>query len=74
MGHIELVQDVQLRLLESAFVNESCASDLVSILHRLTNDESEFIIAAIRLLQDEADKLKNISREIFSSRYIVPSY
>lgn len=52
MGDIELVQDVQLRHLESAFVNENCATDLVSILHRLTNYELEFIIVAIRLLQD----------------------
>lgn len=66
MEHIEITQQIQLKLAESAAINECCASDLISILPEISgpNKSLELIVNLIKLLQADADKLKILSRTL----------
>ncbi|MFT0869619.1 hypothetical protein [Pseudomonas sp. CAM1A] len=68
MDSIHSIQHLQLRLIESASVNESCATDLLLILRKLTSAEANSVIAIIMLLHSEADALRCLSRDI-TQRY-----
>ncbi|KII33835.1 MULTISPECIES: hypothetical protein [Pseudomonas] len=63
------LQNLQLRLVESASVNESCAADLLSILQKLTNKEANSVVEIIGLLQHEAAMLQQLSRDLTLQRY-----
>ncbi|QHC95857.1 MULTISPECIES: hypothetical protein [unclassified Pseudomonas] len=63
------LQNLQLRLVESAAVNESCAADLLSILQKLTNKEANSVVEIIGLLQHEAAMLQQLSRDLTLQRY-----
>ncbi|MFJ9991369.1 hypothetical protein ACIQSO_11550 [Pseudomonas putida] len=64
MDALQVIQQLQLRLVESAAINESCANDLMSILRRLTDAEASCIIEIIALLDGEAAFLRKLSKEI----------
>ncbi|HCF3475998.1 TPA: hypothetical protein NIC52_005922 [Pseudomonas aeruginosa] len=74
MEQIKLIQKLQLELLESALTNENCATDLVSVLNRLTNKDCEAVIEVINLLLTEADRLKTLSKAVTSNRYFIFRY
>jgi hypothetical protein len=74
MEQIKLIQKLQLELLESALTNENCATDLVSVLNRLSNKDCEAIIEVINLLLTEADRLKILSKAVTSNRYFIFRY
>ncbi len=57
-------QKLQLRLIESASVNESCAFDLLSIIRKLTATEANSLINIIDLLRNESEFLRNLSKEM----------
>lgn len=63
------IQNLQLRLVESASVNENCAADLLSILRKLTAAEANSVVEIIGLLQHEAAMLYELSRDLTSQRY-----
>lgn len=44
------IQSLQLRLIESASVSESCASDLLMILRKLSTAEATSVVGIISLL------------------------
>ncbi|WP_054892679.1 MULTISPECIES: hypothetical protein [unclassified Pseudomonas] len=60
MSSIHCIQHLQLRLIESASVNESCATDLLLILRKLTSAEANSV-NVISLLHSEADALRSLS-------------
>ncbi|TYO70646.1 hypothetical protein DQ397_004229 [Pseudomonas sp. CK-NBRI-02] len=64
MKTLEQAQILQLKLIESAAVNESCAKDLMGILRKLSYAEANNIIDIINLLNIEADQLRVLSRQI----------
>ncbi|MGW7775276.1 hypothetical protein ACTWM0_20290 [Pseudomonas machongensis] len=61
MSSIHCIQHLQLRLIESASVNESCATDLLLILRKLTRAEANSVNGIISLLHSEADALRSLS-------------
>lgn len=63
------IQNLQLRLIESASVNESCAADLLSILRKLSAAEAKSVLEIINLLQHEADTLHKLSKDFTAQRY-----
>lgn len=63
------IQNLQLRLIESASVNESCAADLLSILRKLSAAEAKSVLEIISLLQHEADMLHKLSKDFTAQRY-----
>ncbi len=58
------IQSLQLRFIESASVSESCASDLLTLMQKLTEEEALSVISIISLLQNEAVFLRRISQKI----------
>lgn len=74
MGPVKLIQQLQLGLLEAAYVNENCAADLACFLQELPEDESRSIAGMITLLQTEAEKLKKLSKEVVASQYFIFPY
>lgn len=60
MSSIHCIQHLQLRLIESASVNESCATDLLLILRKVTSAEANSV-NVISLLHSEADALRSLS-------------
>lgn len=64
MDALREIQTLQLRLIESASVNESCASDLLTLVRNLKAVEADSLINIVALLQGEADFLRRISKEI----------
>lgn len=69
MKPLRNLQNLQLRLVESASINESCAADLFSILRKLTNKEASSVVEIIGLLQHEAAMLQQLSRDLTLQRY-----
>ena len=63
------IQNLQLRLVESASVNENCAADLLSILRKLTAAEANSVVEIIGLLQHEAAMLYELSKDLTIQRY-----
>lgn len=57
-------QTLQLRLIESASVNESCASDLMGLMHKLVATDANSIISIIGLLKNEAVFLRKVSQNL----------
>ena len=64
MDTLRKVQTLQLRFVESASVNESCASDLLSLVCKLSDAEANSLIDLVALLQGEAQFLRRVSKEI----------
>ncbi|MFV0456476.1 MAG: hypothetical protein ACK5NQ_16085 [Pseudomonas sp.] len=66
MEQLKATQQIQLKLVESAAINECCISDLISILPEISgsNHLLELMVALINLLQADADKLKILSRTL----------
>lgn len=69
MKSLRDIQNLQLRLVESASVNENCAADLLSILRKLTAAEANSVVEIIGLLQHEAAMLHELSRDLTVQRY-----
>ncbi len=69
MKSLRDIQNLQLRLVESASVNENCAADLLSILRKLTAAEASSVVEIIGLLQHEAAMLCELSRDLTVQRY-----
>ncbi len=63
------IQWRQLRLIESASVNEACAVDLLSLLRKLTAAEASNVLNIVMLLQGEADFLRNFSKDMTLRNY-----
>ncbi|WP_047542081.1 hypothetical protein [Pseudomonas simiae] len=63
------IQWRQLRLIESASVNEACAIDLLSLLRKLTAGEASNVLSIVTLLQCEAEFLRRFSKEMTLSNY-----
>lgn len=55
-------QNIQLYLIKSATVSESCATDLLDILHKLNHAEASSIISIIEQLRHEARTLRALSK------------
>ncbi|SDV01920.1 hypothetical protein SAMN05216202_3241 [Pseudomonas mucidolens] len=68
MDTLREIQTLQLRLIESASVSENCASDLLSLIRKLTAAEASSVINMITLLQNEANFLRKFSQEMTSLR------
>ncbi|AMW82910.1 hypothetical protein RCO22_27415 [Pseudomonas yamanorum] len=64
MDPLHEIQRRQLRLIESASINEACAIDLLSLLRRLTAAEANNVLNMITLLQSEAEFLRRLSKEM----------
>ena len=64
MYSIKNIQNLQLRLVESASVNDSCAHDLFVILRKLNIAEATNVVGIINLLHSEAQALRVLSREM----------
>ncbi len=64
MDPLHEIQRRQLRLIESASINEACATDLLSLLRKLTVAEASNVLNMVTLLQSEAEFLRRLSNEI----------
>lgn len=64
MNSVEYIQQMQLRLIEAASVNESCANDLLDILRKLSCTEARCVIGIIGLLNHESEALKKLSKNL----------
>lgn len=64
MNCVKNIQQLQLRLIEAALVNESCANDLVGILRKLSCAEAKCVIDIIGLLNHESEELKKLSKTL----------
>jgi hypothetical protein len=61
------VQQLQLKLVESASVSENCAIDLMGILFQLTSAQATEVLGIIEVLLSEAESLKQLSRAVSAS-------
>lgn len=59
-------QTIQLRLVESAAVSESCATDLLDILPKLSLSDAKSIVCIIENLRCEAWSLRALSKALTS--------
>lgn len=57
-------QQLQLKLIRSASVNENCAFDLMGIVHQLTLAEGKNVLGIIEVLLNEAESLRRISKDV----------
>ena len=64
MDSLYRIQQLQLKLIESASVNESCAIDLLDILCTEPVAEYENVLGIVALLLNEAELLRDISKDI----------
>lgn len=62
MRSMKDIQNIQLHLIESASTSESCASDLLDILHKLNHAEAISIRSIIEQLRHEARILRALSK------------
>ncbi|PMQ08160.1 hypothetical protein PseAD21_25610 [Pseudomonas sp. AD21] len=69
MDPLHDIQILQLRLIESASVSESCATDLLGILRKLTITEAKNVVDIIGLLQNEAERLRELSKALTARGY-----
>ena len=69
MDPLHEIQRRQLRLIESASVNEACAVDLLSLLRKLTAAEASNVLNIVTLLQSEAEFLRELSKEMTTREY-----
>ena len=69
MDPLHEIQGRQLRLIESASVNEACAVDLLSLLRKLTAAEASNVLNIVTLLQSEAEFLRELSKEMATREY-----
>ncbi|EIK63126.1 hypothetical protein [Pseudomonas lactis] len=67
MRELYRVQDLQLKLIELAMINESCAADLVAILNRVDSADAESVRGIISSLQNQKENLRQIARDIVST-------
>jgi hypothetical protein len=63
------VQQLQLKLVMSASVSESCAIDLTAVVYKLTGEEAETLLGIIDLLLYEAESLRKISKEVTANHF-----
>ncbi|MFU2325520.1 hypothetical protein [Pseudomonas sp. NFX98] len=73
MDALHRIQQLQLKLLESASINESCAVDLLAIIPRLTATEARNVLGIIDLLKGESDVLKGLSKDVTSNHFFILS-
>lgn len=74
MNTLYSIQKLQLRLIESAYVNEMCADDLLTILHVLNSVDAKRLVHIVDLLQRESESLRRISKDItLLDRSVFPS-
>ena len=64
MNSVKTIQQLQLKLIETASINESCANDLLEILRKLSCAEAKCVIAIIGLLNQESEDLKILSKNL----------
>lgn len=66
MEQIKATQQIQLKLVESAAINECCITDLISILPEISdsNHLRKLITALIKQLQADADNLRTLSKKL----------
>jgi hypothetical protein len=64
MNSVKTIQQFQLRLIEAASVNESCATDLLEVLRKLSCAEARCVIGIIGLLNHESEELKKLSKNL----------
>jgi hypothetical protein len=69
MDPLHDIQILQLRLIESASVSESCAADLLGILRKLTITEAKNVVDIVGLLQNEAERLRELSKALTARGY-----
>ncbi|UVL43265.1 hypothetical protein LOY55_14740 [Pseudomonas sp. B21-040] len=68
------IQQLQLKFLKSASVNENCAIDLLAILHRLSAEETRNVLGIIDLLVNEAEVLRGLSKDVTANHFFVLSH
>ncbi|MCS3420209.1 hypothetical protein M2399_005499 [Pseudomonas sp. BIGb0450] len=64
MDPLHEIQRRQLRLIESASVNEACAIDLLGVLRRLTAADASTVLNMVALLQNEAEFLRRLAKDM----------
>lgn len=64
MDPLHEIQRRQLRLIESASVNEACAIDLLGVLRRLTAADASTVLNIVALLQNEAEFLRRLAKDM----------
>lgn len=69
MDALQHVQQLQLKLIRSASVNENCAIDLVGIVYKLNAADAKSVFSVIELLLNEAELLRRLSRDVTASRF-----
>jgi|GEM_PF-6883139 len=62
------IQQLQLKLVESASVSENCAIDLMDILFKLKAEQAKDVLGIIEALLSEAEALKQLSRDVWASQ------
>lgn len=67
MRKVYRIQDMQLKLIETAMINESCAEDLTTLLHRIDSEDADSLRAIISSLQLHKEHLRKIARDITSA-------
>jgi len=61
------IQQLQLKLVESASVSENCAIDLMDILFKLKAEQAKDVLGIIEVLLSESEALKQLSRDVWAS-------
>jgi hypothetical protein len=74
MDALRHIQHLQLKLVMSASVNESCAIDLMAIVYKLTAAEAETLLGIVDLLLDEAESLRKISKDVTANHFAYSLY
>ena len=64
MDALHCIQHFQLRLVKSAAITDDCASDLLDVLCKLSDNEASRLVGIIGLLQHEADSLRALAKTI----------
>jgi hypothetical protein len=71
MDSLHQVQQLQLKLITSASVNENCAIDLMEILFNLTPEHAQYVLDIIEVLLSEAEVLRGVSRDVTARHFVV---
>jgi hypothetical protein len=71
MDPLERIQELQLKLIESASVSESCARDLMDILCNLSTADARSVRGIVKQLRDEAFTLRGLSKEVTANHFFV---
>lgn len=64
MNVLYRMQTLQLKLIESALINQTCATDLLTVLDNIDGADAESVRDIIDSLQAEKEKLRVLSIDV----------